>query len=256
MLYSILHSSVALFACLIAILVLRTPVTPTQLTGAAMVGVGVLITALPHPVPARRSFALGAIASALGSLFLAASYPLAELVFVLARAPPEECVAFYGSLLNVLLYSLWTLLYTAPRWRQLVIEPMYDPDVVAPSVRWAVFSYALHASLVGLHTLAFFKSVRKLGAVPTAISKGVQQAGNFICAHIFFCRVDVHECIWHNAHRGSTTQLAAWRTWSQWQKPLAILVCCAGVVIYMLDKRTRVVLVTGVARERGGYEQI
>ena len=57
---------------------------------------------VPQPLVARRSFAIGLAASAGGSLFLAVSYPLAELVFRLARRPPpEEAAAFYGSLVYV-----------------------------------------------------------------------------------------------------------------------------------------------------------
>ena len=129
---------------------------------------------------------------------------------------------------------------------------MYAPDVMEPSVPWAVFSYSLHAVLVGVHTLAFFKSVRRLGTVPTAISKGAQQAGNFAFAHIFFCKVDPHECIWSNGPDdkaatapggggGGTTASA----WSHWQKSVAFLMCCVGCVMYILSKPTAAVKPTG-----------
>ena len=152
--------------------------------------------------------------------------------------PPEEAAAFYGSLVNVTIYTAWTLAYTVPRWHALVVAPIYDDDVAQPSVRLAAQAYALHATLVGLHTLAFFKSVRRLGTVPTAISKGVQQAGNFVFAHLFFCGVDPHECIWSNEHADGDE--AGWRqVWSRWQKPAAFLFCCAGVVVYMLGRPPR-----------------
>jgi hypothetical protein len=203
------------------------------------------------------TFALRRFAA--GSLFLAASYPLTELTFRLSRGPiPEESAAFHGALINVVLFSTWTVCYTVPRWHLLVVEPMYAPDVRAPSVPWAVGAYALHAMLVGVHALAvsctvastlglrtrcnvellrwiepsrgqFFKAVRRLGTVPIAVSKGAQracpaaypcfgrrashvwsgwthhmrmrlksaqrvaslaEAGNFVCAHAFFCHVE------------------------------------------------------------------
>jgi len=173
---------------------------------------------------------------------------------------------------------------------------------ISPRLTLQVQAYALHASMVGLHTLAFFKSVRRLGArsigqrgrlggavaghhglhslhlkaqgcsshswgealrvrshrevvafrieaahvddfaafdhpgaVPTAISKGTQQAGNFLFAHLFFCGVDPHECIWNNRH--GDDEAGSWRAvWSSWQKPVAFLFCCAGVVVYMLGR--------------------
>ena len=136
-----------------------------------------------------------------------------------------------GSLINVAVYTAWTLLYTAPRWHELVVEPIYGKDVAQPSVEWAIFAYALHAVLVGVHTMAFFKSVRQLGAVPVAISKGAQQAGIFVAAHLIFCRVDRHECMY-----AEDEPLASW---ARWQKPLAILICTSGVVVYMLGDDAR-----------------
>ena len=88
--------------------------------------------------------------------------------------------------------------------------------------------YTLHASLVGLHTLAFFKSIHRLGTVPTAVSKGAIQAGNFLFAHIFFCHADQTECWWDN--NGDT---GAWR---HWQKPVAFLMCASGCMFYVLGK--------------------
>ena len=82
--------SVTFFACLIAVAVLRTRVTRVQFAGAGLIVFGLLASALPQPLAARRSFSWALLASALGSLFLATSYPLTELIFRLSRAPPAE----------------------------------------------------------------------------------------------------------------------------------------------------------------------
>lgn len=233
MLYTILHSSVVLFTCGIANLVLRTHVTLPQFAGALTVALGLLTTTIPGPLEARRSFTSGAVTALLGAICLAAAYPATELCFHLCRRPPrEEEAAFYGALVNVVIGSAWTFAYTVPRWDSLVVAPIYAADVSAPSVPWAVGSYALHSVLVGAHSLAFFKSVHRLGSVPTAIAKGAQQAGSILFAHLFFCHVDKHECIWP---RGPLAE-AWWRRWAYWQKSVAVLLCCAGCVIYILHK--------------------
>jgi len=38
----------------------------------------------------------------------------------------------------VAIYTSWTLLFTVPRWEEMVVAPIYDDDVAAPSVRLAV----------------------------------------------------------------------------------------------------------------------
>jgi len=57
------------------------------------------------------------------------------------------------------------------------------------------------------------------------VAKGAQQAGIFVCSHVLFCRVDEGECM----DEGSTV-------WERMQKSVAFVCCCAGVVVYALDK--------------------
>ena len=229
MLFTIFQSSVTLFVCVIATFVLGARLSGRQWAGVGSIVAGLLLTSIPQPLVARHSFALGLACSMAGSLCLASSYPLAELVFRLApRAPPSPelaCVA--GSMINVGFFTLWTLGYTAPRWDEGVVQPMRDS--LEPSVGWAVFGYSMFALMVGLHSLAFWKSVCRLGTVPTAISRGAQQAGVFLVAHLLFCSSDPTECIWTNG-RGEQT------AWSQWQKSVALCCCVAGVVMYSLGK--------------------
>ena len=98
---------------------------------------------------------------------------------------------------NVLGFGVWTLIYTAPRWDALVLDmvrPVWRsfPDRARP--RRAAL-YASYGLLVGFHTLAFWKTMRRLGTVPVAVSKGTQQALPFLLSHILFChsaRDDAH----------------------------------------------------------------
>ena len=58
--------------------------------------------------------------------------------------------------------------------------------------------YSLYGVMVAMHSLSFWKSVHQLGTVPTAVSKGAQQAGVFIFSHIIYCHYDKAECIDNN----------------------------------------------------------
>ena len=67
-LFTILHSSVTLFACLIAVLVLRTRVNAVQWLSVVAVAVGLVLTAIPSPITAHASFAIGLASAIAGSL--------------------------------------------------------------------------------------------------------------------------------------------------------------------------------------------
>ena len=74
--------------------------------------------------------------------------------------------------------------------------------------------------------------MRTIGTVPTALSKGAMQAGNFLLAHIFFCHIDHTQCMTNN-HDGASL-------WSRMQKTTSFVVCALGCLVYALVKRRRV----------------
>lgn len=267
-LYTIFHSSVTLFACMIAVFALRRRITSMQWAGVAMVVIGLILTAVPDPVDAQHSFVVGLVCAVSGSFCLAASYPLAELVFKSSAAagskdqseeeeaasvqqptpPPAELCSFLGALANVLAFSLWIGAYTVPRWQQAVLDPIARSQAPAAGVVVSGL-YVSYAMMIGLHSLSFWKTMGSLGTVPAAVSKGVQQAGAIALAHLLFCDEDPHECLTHN--RGSHTM------WSQLQKPASFILCCLGCVVYaVLKKRTHGVKPSFSVQAAGGQEPL
>ena len=104
--------------------------------------------------------------------------------------------------------------------------------------------YASYGLLVGFHTLAFWKTMRRLGSVPVAVSKGTQQALPFLLSHILFChsarddahlfRGDPNLCMTGVSVNGSTDFDGHDALWSHLQKPLSFCICTAGVVLCAL----------------------
>lgn len=267
-LFTIFHSSVTIFSCAIAVVMLGTRVSPGQWTGIVFIVAGILVTALPQPVVVTGNFFVGLVCSCVGSLCLAAAYPWSELVFKLGEQHQqeeqeqeqvtvsqedhderetndtdtdsnvrltnstvsssnclvvgEEMACFVGSLLNTALFTVWTLVYTVPRWGTSIVDYI-QPGHQGPMV----FGFILYGAMVGLHSLSFWMSVHRMGTVPCAVAKGAQQAGIFVFSHLIYCRVDASECI----DSGDTP-------WARMQKSVAFVCCCAGVAIYALNRRT------------------
>jgi hypothetical protein len=200
---------------------------------------------------------------------------LDEMLFALAPQggrPTEATCAFAGALVNVLGvnvlgFGVWTLIYAAPRWDALVLGPArgapypFTPNMALLSRSrpvWRSFPdharprraalYASYGLLVGFHTLAFSKTMRRLGTVPVAVSKGTQQALPFLLSHILFChsaRDDAHLfrgdpilCMTGASVNGSTHFDGHDALWSHLQKSLSFCICTAGVVLYALLKPT------------------
>lgn len=230
LLFTIFHSSVTVFSCAIAIASpLRARITPPQWAGVLLVVVGVTATAIPAPLATEGSgsFVVGVLCSLAGSLCLAGSYPVSELVFkvgaTLEKGPvSEEAACTIGSLLNTLIFTGWTLAWTLPRWEEKVAD--HAKAGRSSAMAWG---FVLYGAMVGLHSLSFWKSIHKMGTVSTAVAKGAQQAGIFVFSHLVYCGIDEAECMTNNS--GSTL-------WSKMQKSVAFFCCTLGVVVYALNK--------------------
>jgi hypothetical protein len=228
LLFTIFHSSVTVFSCIIAVFLLKAAVTWQQWGGVLLIVFGVLVTTIPSPLEVTGNFFIGLVCSLSGSLCLAASYPFSELVFVTGETEAsgpitEEAACVVGSLLNNLIFTVWTLAYTLPRWQSEVVH--YTKPGNGP---YKVAGFVIYGAMVGLHSLSFWKSIYKMGTVPTAVAKGAQQAGVFIFSHLIFCSLDESECIDYNYGNS---------LWNKMQKSVAFLLCCGGVMVYALNKR-------------------
>ena len=165
--------------------------------------------------------------------------------------------------------------YTVPRWDALVVAPIQQsPYPVVGGV--AALLYASFALMVGLHTLAFWKlsacswiapspdallpacghsrlerpshqspldasrlcAVGSIGTVPAAISKGAQQGGTFLLAHVLFCHIDETECM-SDSREGASA-------WSRVQKPLSFAICALGCLVYAIVRKRNVDKPTGL----------
>eukprot|EP00942_MAST-04A_sp_MAST-4A-sp1_P000141 g141.t1 len=228
MLFTIFHSSVTLFSCIIAVFVVQAKISSIQWFGILLVILGLFATAIPNPIAAPGEFSIGLVCSLVGSFFLAASYPFSEKVFRIGRETlkgpvKEETACFFGALINAAIYTIYTFIHTIPRWQNEIV------DYIKPgNTFYVILGYVLYGILVGLHSLSFWKSVNKIGTVPTAVAKGAQQAGVFIVSHIVYCSIDKNECMFYN--HGNTL-------WNKMQKSVAAILCVIGVVVYAMSKK-------------------
>jgi drug/metabolite transporter (DMT)-like permease len=231
MLFTIFHSSVTLFSCLLAVVIVGAKVSKMQWGGVLLVIAGLFVTAVPSPFQVPGNFLVGVSCSLLGSFFLAASYPFSEKVFRLGaltpRGPPKaETACFFGALINTLIYVVYTCVYTVPRWDEEVTSYWKEGDT-----NYVIAGFVMYGFLVGLHSLSFWKSVNVIGTVPTAVAKGAQQAGVFVFSHIVYCNIDKHECMFGTSPKDTL--------WHKIQKSCAALFCVAGVVIYSLGRKNK-----------------
>lgn len=100
----------------------------------------------------------------------------------------EEMACAVGSLLNTIIFTIWTCVYTIPNWKETISN--YTNYEKPNAGIYKIIGFCFYGMMVGLHSLSFWKSIHKVGTVPTAVAKGAQQAGVFLFSHIIFCSYD------------------------------------------------------------------
>ncbi|CAK0854404.1 unnamed protein product [Prorocentrum cordatum] len=226
LLFHIFHSSVVLFVAIFAVSILRASVTVSQWFGIVLVSGSILVTAVPAPLEAPGSFAIGLMAASVSNVFHALQYPVSQRILSsdgIAK-PCVEALALFESLLGTIVFTVWTLIYTVPRWHEVVYQPIMESP--QPSISWAWFAYLSYIIVEGMHSLSFYFSIQQFGAVPVAVAKGLMISGGLIVVHVLFCGADRTQCITYS--HGSAT------TWSEIQKPVAMVLSVSGVLIYNL----------------------
>mmetsp|Transcript_29124 Transcript_29124/g.37579 ORF Transcript_29124/g.37579 Transcript_29124/m.37579 type:complete len:384 (+) Transcript_29124:117-1268(+) len=227
MLFTIFHASVTVFSCIIAVILLKVKISWKQWIGVILIVIGIFITTFPNPIKVTGNFFLGFICSLFGSLSLAASYPFSEMVFIQGNKEKygvitEEMACAVGSLINTFIFTIWTCVYTIPNWKETILHYTKPGDG-----NLKIIGFVFYGLMVGLHSLSFWKSIHKIGTVPTAVAKGAQQAGIFVFSHLIYCSYDESECIDYNYGNS---------LWNKLQKSVSFCCCCIGVLIYTLNR--------------------
>lgn len=105
-------------------------------------------------------------------------------------AAPELVCSLMG-LGGCLFYSLWQLVYTLPRWNQLVLAPIAERG---GDLRHICVAYALLSLMGFLHAVSFYHLLGQLGSVATGVMKGVQSVAVLVLSHEAFCSVESAQC--------------------------------------------------------------
>ena len=105
-------------------------------------------------------------------------------------AAPELVCSLMG-LIGCLCYSAWQLVYTLPRWNQLVLAPI---AAHGGDLRYISAAYLLLAVMGFLHAVSFYHLLGQLGSVATGVMKGVQSVAVLVLSHEAFCAVESTQC--------------------------------------------------------------
>ena len=103
------------------------------------------------------------------------------------NAPPGEAMCAYVGLQNSGLLAVYIAFYTAPRWQELVSDPVADSGT--GTYASMVSAYALTTVSLCAHQLSFY-TLQNYGSgqsVACGVNKAAQTVSVFIAADLCFC---------------------------------------------------------------------
>lgn len=184
--FAIIYSSVTIWAAVYSRFLLGRDLNCTQWIGVASVFLGLALTAL-HSVNIGQRVFLGACLVVVGSSFHAMTYVISEKLMtvgenkisVRANCAVQGIVACFALL-------MWQLLYTIPRFDELIGGPMAEAG--SPWVDAAIVLGSIGLANL-IHSLSFFHTLKNFpgGSVSAGVMKGLQAVLVFIFTSIVFC---------------------------------------------------------------------
>ena len=184
--FALVYSSVTVWTAVFSHVLLKRTMNLFQWMSVLLVFIGLTLTATDS---ARMGGDVwhGLILVGMGSLLHAMTYVLLEGIMTVEDDPltiAQNC-ALQG-LVAASCFLLWQLIYTLPRWDELIGEPMHHAGTPVGTALGILFLFALtnlvHA-LTFLHTLCHVTG----GATSAGILKGLQAVLVSVATHFLFC---------------------------------------------------------------------
>ena len=184
--FAVIYSSVTIWAAVYSRCLLGRDLNCTQWIGVASVFVGLALTAF-HSVSIGRNVFFGACLVVIGSSLHALVYVISEKLMthgeekitVRANCAVQGFVALFC-------FSIWEILYTLPRFEELIAAPVRATGSTWIDVTLVLFSIGL-ANLI--HGFSFFVTLKNFpgGSVSAGVMKGLQAVLVFVFTSLVFC---------------------------------------------------------------------
>ena len=117
------------------------------------------------------------------------------------KSPPSvaapELVCSLMGIFGCVFYSIWQVVYTIPRWDELVTAPI----AAKGGNEWHIcIAFMLLAFMGFLHAVSFYHLLGHVGSVATGVLKGVQSVAVLVLSHEAFCAIESSQCF--NVYKG------------------------------------------------------
>ena len=185
-LFAIIYSSVTVWTAVFSWVFLKRSLNLSQWIGIITVFGGLAITSLDSMAMGREVF-IGSIFVVIGSMIHALTYVASEAVMTKGedKLSVQENCTIQGVVSCLALFS-WQLVYTRPRFNELILEPMEANHTSYLKAICILLSFTC-ANLI--HAVCFFHTLKHFpgGSTSAGVLKGLQAVLVFVFTSVAFC---------------------------------------------------------------------
>jgi drug/metabolite transporter (DMT)-like permease len=201
-LFAIVYSSVTIWTAVFSRWLLQRQLSILQWLAVCMVFSGLVVTATDS-IQLGPDVAHGTLLMVLGSCMHAATYVWSERIMLGEEGLTVTQNSAIQGLVALGLLCAWQCIYTAPRWHDLLSNPMHTAGTTFAQASGILLAFAV-ANLI--HSVAFYHTIKHYpgGATSAGVMKGLQAVLVFAASHLLYCgRVGGHEMCFSTAKLAS-----------------------------------------------------
>lgn len=191
--FSVIYASVSIWCAVLSWMIGLRKLNLQQWLTILVVFGGLAVSAA-NSIKSGNQIAIGALLLLVGSFLHAVMYVLSEFISVrggeFEKIPPHiHCSTM--AIVETSLLICWQFIYTIPHWDEAITEPMEQEGT---TWKQGISIFAAIAFANWLHSATFFYLLKWLGAVSSAVLKGLQAVLVFVMANYIFCDDHKEQC--------------------------------------------------------------
>lgn len=215
--FTVVYSSVTVYTAIFSWLFFGRQLHNMQWFGVCLVMTGLISSSFGSQMLAgtdSEDVGLGILMIIVGSMFHSLYYIVSESILKDDDPIAPEFLATFQGIFGCVVFGLWQLLYTIPRWGTLVRDEIavHNGDLGEIAI-----TYCGLVIVNFIHGVCLFHMLKMVGSTTTGVLKGIISVLVFIISHFAFCSLQQSQCF-------------------SVAKGLSLVVVVVGVVFYSMYK--------------------
>ena len=192
--FTVVYSSVTAWTAVFSWLFFGRELHYMQWSGVSLVMLGLIGSSLGSSslgATDSEDVGMGILMILVGSMFHSLYYIVSESILKDDNPIAPEFLGSFQGLFGTVVFGLWQVLYTAPRWDALITDEIAAHHGSITQI-WTAYAGLIVVNFV--HGVCLFHMLKTVGSTTTGVLKGIISVLVFVFSHYAFCSLQQSQC--------------------------------------------------------------